>query len=503
MEDIAIDDGRGGPLVPGAHRVVRTLDATEGPFPGTLVTNGDGVAVRVDAAALGGWVGWGFSGAEHIAAPIDVVRRQGGHDVLLPWCIERVCSFLGRRSVGGGGITPGETTTLVVSLLRGLDELGEGIDGMRTGAWWLTDGGRPVFVLGDGTDARTGTVEILEQLTERSSDKVLRRATGAIEEALRKVITQPRLPRRLTETWEQSMLDVAAPQPLEREIHAAERARDVARAVVPHVSGLHEGGRSLRADRTPSRGSRRGSRAREAIGDAMRSSIGEVLARVDRMRGTQASRTGRQSVRRGRSAETGKLRRRSLLVAGAAAALVLAGGLLLPEGEASVKGADLSGGSGQARASSSPEDASPAASPSVIGAPEESEDFDPEDSAPEGSEPEESAAGIDPVAAASSLLRAIADCRAAGDTSCADAVSGDAARVMKALDGLPPSAAELVDEYGDVAVVRLASAGREGGAKGEEGGEEDEGSDQTIVVLIRTGEKWLVRDVYDVADQPG
>ncbi|WP_292776054.1 hypothetical protein [Microbacterium sp. UBA6741] len=54
MEDIAIDDGRGGPLVPGAHRVVRTLDATEGPFPGTLVTNGDGVAVRVEAAALGG-----------------------------------------------------------------------------------------------------------------------------------------------------------------------------------------------------------------------------------------------------------------------------------------------------------------------------------------------------------------------------------------------------------------------------------------------------------------
>ncbi len=443
-------------------------------------------------------MGWGFSGAEHIAAPIDVVRRQGGHDVLLPWCTERVSSFLGRRSVGGGGITPGETTTLVVSLLRGLDELGEGIDGMRTGAWWLTDGGRPVFVLGDGTDARAGTVEILEQLAERSSDKVLRRATGAIEEALRKVIAQPRLPRRLTEAWEQSMLDVAAPQPLKREIHAAERARDVARAVVPHVSGLHEGGRRLRADRTPSRGSRRGSRAREAIGDAMRSSIGEVLARVDRMRGTQASRTGRQSVRRGRSAETGKLRRRSLLVAGAAAALVLAGGLLLPEGEASGKGADLSGGSGQARASSSPDDASPAASPSVIGAPEESED-----SAPEGSEPEESAAGIDPVAAASSLLRAIADCRAAGDISCADAVSGDAARVMKALDGLPPSAAELVDEYGDVAVVRLASAGREGGAEGEEGGEEDESSDQTIVVLIRTGEKWLVRDVYDVADQPG
>lgn len=56
-----------------------------------------------------------------------------------------------------------------------------------------------------------------------------------------------------------------------------------------------------------------------------------------------------------------------------------------------------------------------------------------------------------------------------------------------------------MDEYGDVAVVRLRTSGVDDG----EGDAEGQGSDQTIVVLIRTEEKWLVRDVYDVADQPG
>ena len=46
---------------------------------------------------------------------------------------------------------------------------------------------------------------------------------------------------------------------------------------------------------------------------------------------------------------------------------------------------------------------------------------------------------------------------------------------------------ELIDDYGGVAAVRVSA--------------EDAG-DQ-VVVLVRADEKWLVRDVYDVADQPG
>ncbi|QNA91225.1 hypothetical protein [Microbacterium sp. Se63.02b] len=56
---------------------------------------------------------------------------------------------------------------------------------------------------------------------------------------------------------------------------------------------------------------------------------------------------------------------------------------------------------------------------------------------------------------------------------------------------------ELVDEYGDVAVVRLLVDPT------AEGKADADTAEQLMVVLIRAHEKWLVRDVYDVADQPG
>ncbi len=58
---------------------------------------------------------------------------------------------------------------------------------------------------------------------------------------------------------------------------------------------------------------------------------------------------------------------------------------------------------------------------------------------------------------------------------------------------------ELVDEYGDVAVVRL---GAPVAAPGEEG-EGEPAAPEQMLVLVRQDEKWLVRDVYGVADQPG
>lgn len=490
MDDNAIDDGGGTPLVPGAHRAVRTLDPTEGPFAGTLVTHGEGVAVRVDAATLGGWTGWRFSGAEHIAAPIDVCRRRGGHDALLPWCTDRVLGFLVRRSAGGGSIAPGESSTLVVSLLRGLDELGEGADGVRTGTWWITDGGRPVFVVGRGPGARAGVLEILEHLTEQSSDKVLRRALGVIDEELRKTLTQPRLPRRLTESWEQSMLDVAAPQPLAREFQAPGRARDLARTVAPRAPLERESTPRLRADRVRTGEARRGVRGLRVIRDAVYASVRETLAWGEAVRRNRAATNGPQQRGSARSAAAGHLRRRSLLVAGAAAVIVLAAGLLFPEGEASGKAGDAVGGSSPTQPSPSAGGALPKPTPSATGGTGEEET--PRD---------EPVAEDDPVAAVSSLLRTIADCRAEGDTSCAAAVAGDAVGVIDALGVMPSahSTPELVDEYGDVAVMRLRATGPEDGPGATKG----EGSDQTIVVLIRSDEKWLVRDVYDVADQPG
>src|SRR5690606_35636001 len=80
-----------------AHRHVRRLADGEGPFAGAIVADGDRMCVLSDVGVLGDWVGWRYAGAEHVAGPLDLVRRDDGQDVLLPWCLERVTSVIGRR----------------------------------------------------------------------------------------------------------------------------------------------------------------------------------------------------------------------------------------------------------------------------------------------------------------------------------------------------------------------------------------------------------------------
>jgi hypothetical protein len=53
-----------------------------------------------------------------------------------------------------------------------------------------------------------------------------------------------------------------------------------------------------------------------------------------------------------------------------------------------------------------------------------------------------------------------------------------------------------VDVYGDVAVIRMRSASADGDGEGR-------AQHERMIVLVRIAEKWLVRDAYDVADQPG
>lgn len=82
------------------------------------------MAVRVPAERLRGWPGWALAGAEHVVAPLDIVLRPDGHDVLLPWCVRSVSSQLALRSAGEAeGVTRGEAVTLAVSILRGAVEL--------------------------------------------------------------------------------------------------------------------------------------------------------------------------------------------------------------------------------------------------------------------------------------------------------------------------------------------------------------------------------------------
>lgn len=94
----------------------------------------------------------------------------------------------------------------------------------------------------------------------------------------------------------------------------------------------------------------------------------------------------------------------------------------------------------------------------------------------------------------------VAECSMAEDLLCADAVAEGSAGVVDALgargEGAPT--VELVDEYGDVAVIRLGSA--DGLPEG--GDEQAAPAAEQMMVLVRQNDKWLVRDVYGVADQP-
>lgn len=501
MADVE-NEGRGAALLPEAHRVVRLLDPSEGPFAGALVTCGDGVAVRVDSVSIAGWAAWSFAGAEHVAGPIDVMRRADGHDALLPWCTDRVLGFLVRRSALDSALSSGECSTLVVSLLRGLDELGVA-GGAQTGVWWLTDRGRPIFVIGDGDDARAAAAQVLERLAEGCRDKALLRLLAAVQQGLAKAMTQPRVPRPLLEGWERELLAIAAPRPLITESQAPAAARDLARAaasadlrVTPARAVRRADRRSVALRESPFRRDRRAprrpgrrdlrTRARESI----RAVSGALLSRVRSARANSDAARVRSHARRPEGGGRASRRRPAFIVAGVAASVVLAGGLLWP-------------GGGTAGSADAVRDPSRAESVDPDGGAEPREEDSggeraavEEDPAPE---PSPSTSDDRPVAAAAVLLLSVAECVEADDLVCAGAVAPGSEAVIEVLAiyserGDEPQL-ELVDEYGDVAVIRVGAAGgtREAKAAAEP---------MRVLVLVRHDEKWLVRDVYDVADQP-
>ncbi len=492
-------------LVPGAHRVIRRIDAGEGPYAGTLVTRGGSVAVQVDSSSISGWVGWEHAGDDHVAGPLDVVRRSDGHDVLLPWCTERVSSFIGRRAAADAALASGEMTTLVASILRGMGELARAADHEATGEWWLTDDGRPTFVFGSGETARAAAAALVARLRKDCADRSLARLLAAIEEGLGADTARPGMPARQLERWEAELFDTAASKPLRRDVHAPELARD-ADAARHAVVARPDQRRQLRS---------RASLPRQSSGVGALSSriVVAIGHRVSAWRAAVAlglehrpwRRADGGSVRRGELADVGTAasgrtpvrRGRRTIVAAVAAAVVLVGGLLWPGGATG----EPDGGGAKAVPKSTPRAtevdrvpsaSSPTSSPSAP-APDAAPSPVPsaEGSPSDGSDP------VDPVEAARMLISAIGICGEHDDKVCDGAVAQGSVGVVDALGGDSEGALQLepVDEYGDVAVIRVSSS--EGGDAAAPGGGE------RMVVLVRIAEKWLVRDVYDVADQPG
>lgn len=478
------------PLLPGAHRVIRALDASDGPFVGLLVTRGDGVAVQLDEAELAGWVGWEFAGAEHVAGPVDVIRRPEGHDVLVPWCTERIASLLARRHIADEALSPGECSTLVASMLRGIDELGDRAV-REPGAWWITGEGRPVFAIGEGGDACSGASRVLELLEEGCRDKAMGRLLASVQVGLRMADARPRIPRRQIEQWESELFELAAPRPLRCDVHAPERTVAVTQVVSSQASVVPR--RSRSRDRRPLASS-----ALPWAAPVISRILGITRATVASVqhRRTRGARRTDDARRQPQATTAPRSRRRSLAIAGLAATAVLAGGLLWPGGESG----EASEGSGARPApdGTSAENA-PMSAPEASGAPESSREQDASPGASRDTDPTEQ--DEDPIVAASALLEAALACAESDDSQCAEAVIPGATAALQTLVEIAAAnpTPHLVDEYGDVAVVRVE---RGIGALDEGSADAAGMSTGHILVLVRSDKKWLVRDVYDVADQP-
>ncbi|GAA1846525.1 hypothetical protein ACFQZV_09385 [Microbacterium koreense] len=431
------------------YRVIRRLPrGSDAPWPANLVTVASGVSrLLVDAEALpADWPGWVADPEGHVLGALDVARTEAGHHVVLPVLIGRVDDYLARRSRTRQPLTDGERVTLGVSVARGLSELSSPASTVA-GAWWLAEGGRPVFVADPQGDAvREASATVFATIDEG--------AGGPCAEAA-EIAAAPTCSPREWARVEQRLFESAAPCPLADPaatstgtIRFDTLVADAARHSEP-ADSRH----SASGDEDPERAGLMTVWARHLdadIADVASRAVTGAWRRLRRPR--EASRRSRVAV---------------WSVATGAALAVLALGLLWPDDRAA-----------ETSASASP--APTASTAVVIDSPgEDAGVTDP--AAPVG------VTDVAPeriVAAAGDLLDVVTAC--GDDSACTASVMIDAARPF------PPGAAHLgaaertvsfVDEFGAVAVVRVAPVGSTDAVA-------------QLVVLQRQNDEWRVRDVY-------
>lgn len=435
-----------------AYRIIRTVSAPETPLEGTLARDVDEVVLLVDAATLESWAGWAFDRAQHVLGPHDIARRPDGHVAVMPWCSERVDVFLGRRRAAASPLSGGEVVTLVVSALRGTAEahLGRaGDEASPQGSWWLTDAGRPVFVHGEsGADVEAGARRILEDAVSSCDDRVVSRLVSAAMSAL----DRPRTLAQEANRLESELFDASAPQPLATTIFPAARVRDLeAPALRPVGSAARTADFSRPLRETIAR------HVDGELADAVAVTIGGVVRAV------------RAKLGRGRRAPW-------LAAAGVAGAIVLAGALWPADAVQDPAAHPAESRSSSPSPDPSPTDASTPAAPPPVDSP---------------ATPEEETPALPLEAEAGLLLDRWASCGSADDTSCRDGVLEQTGlQVSPGVIDLPAGerVVTLLDDYGGAAVLRVESAAGEAAPQ--------------LMVIIRTDDGWLLRDVYDVAEQP-
>ena len=420
---------------------IRRVTTAESPLAGTVHS---GMRLYVDINATPDAL-WRARPDGHLLTPRDVVRTDGGHAAVFALCERRLSDAVAQRH------GPGTCVTIAVSILRGAaeaDELGE--DG---GSWWIDPDGRPVLCLGEGRWRDEAGA-----LLRHCSDS----APGVAAEVLRDcaaLVADPRLLRRSAEAMEERLFAIADPRPLGDAAtspapHAAIGFRDVG-AGQPHREPDVHG-----ADEPKEPGFL--TRALRSLVDApwraRLEDAGESARRA--LRARRASATGGRADRSPEVPGTTRARRgRLALTAGIAAGGVIALGALWPA--AADPGESMTRGAAE---SAPPASATPMAVPAA-----------------------EDGTDSDLLSAAASIIAVVAACTHAGDDVCADVREDPSRELPSALRDVDPQAPPMIlDEYGGVAVVTVS---REAGRS-------------AAMVLVEAEGKWLVRDAYELADQP-
>ena len=420
---------------------LRRVAEPEAPFAGWLARVGEEVVQLVDVTMLRDWIGWRGRG-EHVLAVQDVWRTREGHEAMLPWCVERVDAFLVRRASAGVPLSAGEAATIVVCVLRGH---AAARDGDPCGAWWLTQDGTPVFVgarVGAGGEPiARATADVLERL---AAETVAVRGWGIAE-----MVAQLEAGER-TDLDEARIFGRAAPEPLILAPLTPRRASDARRSEPVRDAPVPARTQSVLA---------------RLLGRHVDADVGGMVS--DAVEGA------RRGTRRARERFA-----RPWIVAAAAATVLVAGGLAWPSTDAPAANARPAASEAASAATTSPDAASPLAPPGPAA-----------DSG--GSTTEEAPAAdgganaADPVSALDDLLARRSDCAPDG---CRTSVFEDPARtdIAEGAVDLAPASREVVllDDLGGVAILSVTATSGELPVQ--------------LVVLVRTADGWLIRDVRDV-----
>ena len=534
------------------YHVIRRVAPPESPFAGVLARDDTGETVLL--AAVGGaegWdPGWEAGAGEHRLIPRDVLAREGGNEVVLPWCVERVDAFVSRRHRVGAPLRAGEAVTIAVCVLRGASECLAHAE--AAGAWWLSADGRPVFarhgaparaarpgdaalregsVSGSGADAvRSAHTAAFGAVAAASQDSGI--AAAILECAARLSESAAADRDRAPARWSANVR--ATLRMCEDELFARASAEPLdTRSLSPRTSrslqlGFDEllGERARDGDAPPEREraawrAPRGGRgpARREDGPARREDAplrravrfvaGQLRDATARHVDPEIAEVAADTWRRTRGG-AGRAVKRPIAVGAVLAAVVVTVGVMWPddggrEPRASVSSAETSAGGAHSGGARSPGEAGHADGASGLpvpaGAGADAASTARSDAPGAVVDDDDDAPEVGIAGVADALLAARGAC--AEIAACAPSVyedAGAAARVgppqvgalaTRAID-VEPTAREaaLVDDLGGVAVIRVTPRAVDAGVSAQ------------MLVIVQTERGWRIRDVFDVSDAP-